>query len=138
MVRPSSIGFVLLPIDLRAAVLYFDYLLTLGDEVRFVWPTKRLTLVAIVFYLNRYISLLGYIPILFGRYLLTLSSDKNKVFWIFSGALRADHEIFAGVSTFSSCYEGPISWLSRCHNLLKYHQYLAGFIQIIAGRKTHL
>ncbi|KAF9446754.1 hypothetical protein P691DRAFT_707960 [Macrolepiota fuliginosa MF-IS2] len=89
------VGYASLP---AYTILYYDYLLTLGDEIRLFW-SEKLTVTIVIFYLNRYIALLGHIPIIFGRYLLSLSSDRTQV----------------------------------CSNLLKYHQYLAGIVQIIAG-----
>lgn len=80
-------------------ILYYDYLLTLNNEIQFIWPAKKFTVINVVFYLNRYGTLLGHVPVLFGRYVLSLSSEQNQA----------------------------------CRNLLKYHQYLAGLIQIVAG-----
>lgn len=102
-----------------------------------VWPSSLgldLPRVAIL-YLNR-TNLLGSIPMQFRWYLLTLSSEKHKVFGPFSSALRSDHKFSAGVSMFILRFVGRIPWFSRCHNLLKYHQYLMSFVQIIAGRKS--
>jgi hypothetical protein len=63
----------------RVVILYYDYLLTLNDEIRFLWPAKRLTVMTSVYYMNRYITLLGHLPLLFGRHLLSLSSEKGQV-----------------------------------------------------------
>ncbi|KXN88470.1 hypothetical protein AN958_07135 [Leucoagaricus sp. SymC.cos] len=58
-------------------VLYYDYLLTLGDEIHLIWSAKQLTLNALVFYANRYIVLFGHIPLILGRYLLSEQSPVS-------------------------------------------------------------
>jgi hypothetical protein len=48
----------------HAALLYYDYLLTLFDEIKYVWRNK-FSLISYVFVLNRYLSVVGYIPIVY-------------------------------------------------------------------------
>ncbi|EJC99205.1 uncharacterized protein FOMMEDRAFT_31296 [Fomitiporia mediterranea MF3/22] len=48
-------------------ILYYDYFLTLGREIRLIWR-KKSNLVAIVFFLNRYVSILGSVPIILQTY----------------------------------------------------------------------
>ena len=45
------------------AILYFDYLITFGDEVRFCWR-RRPTSATILFFVNRYLSLVGNVPVI--------------------------------------------------------------------------
>lgn len=48
-----------------AALLYYDYTLTLSMEYEQFWKQqKRLSLVAVLIVLNRYVSLLGEIPVI--------------------------------------------------------------------------
>lgn len=46
------------------AILYYDYFLTIGVEIERFWKRTPWSLAAILFYLNRYVVLLGYIPIM--------------------------------------------------------------------------
>lgn len=42
-------------------ILYYDFLLTFDDEVRFFWHRKWNS-VTILFFLNRYLPLVGHVP----------------------------------------------------------------------------
>lgn len=78
---PQSALHLLLPLvsyltmhDLRAetddvvlAILYYDYALTLSTEVERFWR-RPWSLVSFGFYLNRYLSLLGHIPVMYEFY----------------------------------------------------------------------
>jgi len=46
-------------------ILYYDYFLTLPMEVERFWPQKTFSWAVLLFYLNRYMSLLGHIPVIF-------------------------------------------------------------------------
>ncbi|KAH9039464.1 hypothetical protein EDB83DRAFT_1718881 [Lactarius deliciosus] len=49
------------------AILYYDYALTLSREVEYFWPNPyRTGWVSSIFFLNRYFSILGHIPIIIG------------------------------------------------------------------------
>lgn len=48
---------------ITTAILYFDYLVTLPDEIRRIW-FSRFTGATVLFLLNRYVPIIGYIPIL--------------------------------------------------------------------------
>lgn len=48
---------------LSVTILYYDYLLTLGDEFARYW-TRPVTLPAVLFFANRYIALPAHLPIL--------------------------------------------------------------------------
>ena len=47
------------------AVLYYDYLLTLDDEIELLWKRAGISPMSILFILNRYIGLVGPIPVIF-------------------------------------------------------------------------
>lgn len=44
-------------------ILYYDYTLTISDEVRFFWGRKYGS-ITILFYINRYLSIIGIIPVI--------------------------------------------------------------------------
>ena len=47
-----------------SVILYYDYVLTFSDEVVFFWPHEnRVGWIASLYFLNRYVALLGYVPI---------------------------------------------------------------------------
>ncbi|KAF9534351.1 hypothetical protein CPB83DRAFT_902292 [Crepidotus variabilis] len=44
-------------------LLYYDYVLTLSDEIERYWmPNRKITIASALFYMNRYLSLLGHLP----------------------------------------------------------------------------
>ena len=45
------------------AMLYYEYFITLPEEIKYIWQ-RKLSPVSSIFVLNRYTSLLGYIPVL--------------------------------------------------------------------------
>ncbi|EIN09106.1 hypothetical protein PUNSTDRAFT_120530 [Punctularia strigosozonata HHB-11173 SS5] len=71
------------------AVLYYDYALTLGTEIARYWG-RRLTWPSAFFLVNRYLSLLGFVPIVFESYWAPSDQDKCHVWHIY-------HQIFAVV-----------------------------------------
>lgn len=46
-------------------VLYYDYALTLGDEIERFWNRDAFTWTSLFFFMNRYLVLLGNIPVMF-------------------------------------------------------------------------
>lgn len=44
-------------------MLYYDYSLTLSMELEHFWKKARLSLVSVLFVVNRYLGLLGSIPV---------------------------------------------------------------------------
>ena len=45
-------------------ILYYDYTLTFSREVEFFWPHEnRVGWVSSLYFLNRYVAIFGYIPI---------------------------------------------------------------------------
>jgi len=49
-------------------ILYYDYALTLPDEIQRFWATRSITWASAFFYLSRYITLLGHIPVMVQYY----------------------------------------------------------------------
>lgn len=54
----SSLIHAYIDIKLKAVLIY-DHLLTISEEIRVIWPT-RLTSTKLLFILNRYVSLVTY------------------------------------------------------------------------------
>ncbi|KAJ4478014.1 hypothetical protein C8R41DRAFT_718113, partial [Lentinula lateritia] len=50
------------------ALLYYDYFLTIEGEVNLFWTYRSLTWAPVMFYLTRYFSILGSIPIMLGHF----------------------------------------------------------------------
>ena len=44
-------------------MLYYDYTLTLSSEIEHFWKRARFSLVSVLFVVNRYLGLLGSIPV---------------------------------------------------------------------------
>ncbi|KAI0257991.1 hypothetical protein BC834DRAFT_837224, partial [Gloeopeniophorella convolvens] len=53
------------------AVLYYDHLLNLSDEVKFIW-TQPITKMRVLFVSHRYIADIAYLYFFLGMYLDTL------------------------------------------------------------------
>ena len=60
-------------------ILYYEYLLTLPEEVQYFWR-KRRTPVTILFFLNRYLNLLVNVPLI----LQTFGTWSDEVRQIYS------------------------------------------------------
>ncbi|KAH9916252.1 uncharacterized protein BXZ73DRAFT_105882 [Epithele typhae] len=60
------------------AILYYDYFLTFSLEVERFW-SRRFTLVSFAFFLNRYVLLLGHIPVIFEFFGTNQSSSLSLV-----------------------------------------------------------
>ena len=59
-----------------AAILYYDYALTLATEIERFWPPKRrLGWASCTFLINRYISVVGHVPV-FAQSFLMVHKDK--------------------------------------------------------------
>jgi hypothetical protein len=115
-------------------ILYYDYLLTLPLECSRYWGS-RITLASGFFYLNRYLALLGHIPVVF-RYFWTSSyPDRIGV-----GSTFLHFFIFSPHPPFQM-YVFPVfysHWLAdnsiySCVRLSSFHHYLALIIQSVAA-----
>ena len=62
---PSVKGILLM---IEAVLLYYDYLLTLSNEVDRLWHRRPHSWASIVFFANRYIALLGHVPFVYSVY----------------------------------------------------------------------
>ncbi|KAL5498712.1 hypothetical protein ACEPAH_2067 [Sanghuangporus vaninii] len=69
------------------AILYYDYLLTFEEEVRFFWRRRKANSVTILFFLNRYLSIFGVIPVILQSF--RSWSDKG------CDALQKFHQFFS-------------------------------------------
>ncbi|KAK7689839.1 hypothetical protein QCA50_006478 [Cerrena zonata] len=58
-----SMGFV------SFMILAWDHIITFGDEVEYIWKGKK-GLIVYLFFLNRYVTPLGFIVNLFGKLLV--------------------------------------------------------------------
>ncbi|KIM38067.1 hypothetical protein M413DRAFT_30471 [Hebeloma cylindrosporum] len=89
------------------SILLYDYSLTFVAEVERCW-VGELNWASAFFYLNRYLTLFGHVPIML------------EYFWSSSHANKAQYLSAAGIR---KC----------CHRLQSFHQYLAIVIQIIVA-----
>jgi uncharacterized membrane protein YqaE (UPF0057 family) len=62
-----------------AAILLYDYCLTFVAEVERCWVVRRLSWGLGFFYLNRYLMLLGYIPVMLYLFWSTSNPKKTEV-----------------------------------------------------------
>lgn len=62
------------------AILYYDYALTLPMEIDRFWATRSISWASGFFYLNRYLTLLGHIPlVVWQAYLDSHTLNKAEV-----------------------------------------------------------
>ncbi|KAI0695282.1 hypothetical protein C8T65DRAFT_744073 [Cerioporus squamosus] len=95
------------------AILYYDYALTVDTEIERIWR-RPWSLVSFGFFLNRYLSLLGHIPVMYEFY---ASMAQSLCFLeLFT---RPSIRIFDNIP--------------RCFELQMYHQLLAGVTQVVVG-----
>ena len=76
---------------IEAVLLYYDYLLTLPDEVDRFWRRGPYSWATIVFFANRYMALLGHVPFVYNVYadpcktgvgpILCFLSDNDSFFY---------------------------------------------------------
>lgn len=76
-------------------LLYYDYLLTLPDEISRFWAHKKFSWAAFFFYLNRYVAFCGNIPV-FVEYFLNTPVSPQKSF--ICQKLQSFHQYFAVIS----------------------------------------
>jgi len=77
-------------------ILFYDYGLTAHDEIRAYWGT-RMTWASVLFYLNRYVSMIGNtVPIVMGNFWTTRNYDPHKV--QACRALQTYHQYFSIVA----------------------------------------
>ncbi|KAL0573062.1 hypothetical protein V5O48_008903 [Marasmius crinis-equi] len=84
-------------------ILYYDYVLTFDMEVERFWLRPGWSPSAILFYLNRYLTLLGNVP--------------NLLFSFWTGPFPTP--------------DLTTRWTRRCHSLEIYHQFLIAVVQLV-------
>ena len=77
-VRLRVLSLFLIP-NLLTAILYYDYLLTFPLEVGRFWLFHETNWATALFYLNRYLSLVGHIPIAMEYFWTDTFDVKAKV-----------------------------------------------------------
>ncbi|CAA7265559.1 unnamed protein product [Cyclocybe aegerita] len=60
-------------------ILYYDYFLTFNSEYNRFWRTKGLTWASSLFYLNRYLSLFGHVPVIVQYFWSSTDPDRLSV-----------------------------------------------------------
>ena len=75
----SCCAFPLTMLIIWKAILMYDYCLTFIAEVERCWVVRRLNWSLGFFYLNRYLTLLGYIPVILQRFWSTSNPNKIEV-----------------------------------------------------------
>ncbi|TFK82398.1 hypothetical protein K466DRAFT_603726 [Polyporus arcularius HHB13444] len=99
--------------NVSSAILYYDFALTVDTEIERFWG-RPWSLVSFGFYLNRYLSLIGHIPVMYELY---ASMAQSLCF----------------LDAFARCSIRIFDNISRCFELQMYHQLLAGVTQVIVG-----
>ncbi|KAI0260293.1 hypothetical protein BC834DRAFT_973552 [Gloeopeniophorella convolvens] len=80
------------------AILYYDYLLTISREIRFVWPpVNKLGWVTSVYFLNRYLSILGHAPLLSSYFI------RGNLEWAILTDRNSDVESIEVISSIPGC-----------------------------------
>ncbi|PPQ78285.1 hypothetical protein CVT25_011744 [Psilocybe cyanescens] len=94
-------------------ILYYDYILTFPDEFNRYWNrSRKITIATILFFLNRYLTTLGYLPFFILYIRPTTSPNRLEV-------SRSSSE--------------SIRYLKSCQHFDLYHVYLVIAIQVIIG-----
>jgi hypothetical protein len=65
----------------HSVVLYYDYVLTFSTEVERFWTQQKFSWASLFFYLNRYVSLLGHLPV-FAENFSKFQHDVSTVIFI--------------------------------------------------------
>ncbi|KAI0744767.1 hypothetical protein C8Q76DRAFT_604210, partial [Earliella scabrosa] len=73
------------------AILYYDYILTLGAETERFWRRGRPSAGAVGFFLNRYLGLFGHVPVVVEFFGSNSTVDRSLT-------LQAYHQMLAGIS----------------------------------------
>lgn len=126
----------------RAAVLYYDYVLTFADEVRYFWNTSRMSTFAMLFLVSRYISLVSHVPIavmalgtpdpLVRRHPPLSSRPPRTCITLKCGPLPL-LQMYAGLLSARRGIVNADARNDRCNRLRQYHQILTGLIMIIVS-----
>ena len=88
------------PVIYMAAILLYDYCLTVGAEVKRCW-VARLSWGLGFFYLNRYLVLFGHVPIMLEFFWLSSYQNKTKVTIMLEVLVRAEKTLTRSLSDVS-------------------------------------
>jgi hypothetical protein len=67
---------------IEAVLLYYDYFLTLSDEVDRFWHPGPHSWASIIFFANRYIALLGHLPFVWSVYADPCKTGVGPICWL--------------------------------------------------------
>ncbi|PIL24131.1 hypothetical protein GSI_13883 [Ganoderma sinense ZZ0214-1] len=69
------------------SLLFYDYCLTLGTEIEHFWKRARFSAVSTLFVLNRYLTLLGQIPIIVEYFVILPPMRYHQFYAVFNQAI---------------------------------------------------
>ncbi|KAF9458370.1 hypothetical protein BDZ94DRAFT_106179 [Collybia nuda] len=114
------------------SLLVHEYCLTFAMEVERFWRANRFTWAVFFFYLNRYLTLFGHLPVIVEYFWYSTADGKNKVGhqsnrqaliqFTCSDRCRSSHHIYL-------C-SAKLTPYTSCRDLQSYHQYFAVTVQI--------
>ena len=143
---PHSVHFIISPAShnadyytSRAAILVYDYCLTFLTEVETCWSVGKLNWGLGLFYLNRYLTLFGYVPVMLQFFWSTSNPNKTEVsiLLLSSGGGKMLKPTLSDVSSRRSrIVIKSTDYIYSCHHLESYHHYLAVTIQIIVSCRS--
>lgn len=67
---------------IETALLYYDYFLTLSDEVDRLWHRGPHSWLSIIFFANRYLALLGHIPFVYIIFMDPCKTGVGSICWL--------------------------------------------------------
>ena len=70
-----------------AAILYFDHILTFGDEITFVWDARSKAPIKVLFLVMHYLSFFGNIPLAVFRF-TELGPSVSKTQFYFKNEVK--------------------------------------------------
>ncbi|TBU34706.1 hypothetical protein BD311DRAFT_773757 [Dichomitus squalens] len=87
---------------LALSILYYDYLLTFGDEVAHFWGKAKMSLVSVLFVFNRYLGLLGPVPVITEFFMVLPPLDRSVILIARTYALYSrSRRVLIGLLTFA-------------------------------------
>ncbi|KIY65996.1 hypothetical protein CYLTODRAFT_399460 [Cylindrobasidium torrendii FP15055 ss-10] len=98
-------------------VLYYDWIITLGQEISRMWTIDNVSFSVVGYYLNRYVCLLGHIPVVL-QFFVNMEPGEQKT--------KLCVSTICSLKTINLRYR-------RCHTLQLYHQLYAIAIQVIVS-----
>ncbi|KAJ3509914.1 hypothetical protein NLJ89_g4963 [Agrocybe chaxingu] len=98
------------------SLLVYEYCLTFVAEVERFWSVRGINWASGLFYLNRYMVLVGHIPVMIEYFWSTSNPDKLRMLVLITSITLILH-----------------NFDPRCDRLQAYHQYLAVVIQFVVA-----